>query len=146
MTINTIGPFVAITTIISIWFGHVMVRKLEARLLNLIPAILMCILLGLVFIFGSLLLENNSISAISGIIGITFLWDAFEFKRQQKRVKTGHAPANLKNPRHKQILAQFPSATTIDLLDRKPRGAPYSQLEIESVLNRSDSQMEGSSK
>lgn len=135
MTINSIGLFVAITTIISIWFGHVMVRKLEARLSKITPAILMCILLGLVFIFGSLLLENNSISAISGIIGITFLWDAFEFKRQQKRVIKGHAPANPKNPRHLKILTEQASATTLDILDREPRGKPYSEAEIDTMLN-----------
>jgi hypothetical protein len=112
-----------------------MVRKLEARLSKIIPAILMCILLGLVFIYGSLLLENNTLSAVSGIIGITFLWDALEFKRQQKRVKTGHAPANPKNPRHLKILTEHASATTLDLLDREPRGKAYSQDEIDAILN-----------
>lgn len=135
MTINSIGPFVAITTIISIWFGHVMVRKLEARLSKIIPAILMCILLGLVFIFGSLLLENNALSAISGIIGITFLWDALEFKRQERRVMVGHAPANPKNPRHLRILAEYKTATTLDYLDREPRGQFYSQAELNAMLN-----------
>lgn len=112
-----------------------MVRKLEARLSKIIPAILMCILLGLVFIFGSLLLENNPISAISGIIGITFLWDALEFKRQERRVIDGHAPANLKNPRHLSIFAECTTATTLDLLDREPRGKPYSQAELNAMLN-----------
>jgi hypothetical protein len=112
-----------------------MVRKLEARLSKILPAILMCIWLGLVFIFGSLLLENNSISAISGIIGITFLWDALEFKRQERRVIGGHAPANPKNPRHLKILTEHASATTLDFLDREPRGKAYSQLEIDAILN-----------
>jgi hypothetical protein len=144
MTINTIGLFVAITTIITIWFGHVMVRKLEARLSKIIPAILICILLGLVFIFGSLLLENNSISAISGIIGITFLWDALEIKRQQKRVKMGHAPANPKNPRHFKILSKSSTATPVDILVREPRGKPYSQVELTAML-REESKIEANS-
>lgn len=132
---NSIGVLAALTTILSIWFGHVMVRKLDARLSKVIPAILMCIMLGLVFIFSSLLLENNSISAIFGIIGITFLWDAFEFKRQQKRVIKGHAPANPKNTRHLRILAEYKTATTLDLLDREPRGQFYSQGELNAILN-----------
>ena len=132
---NSIGVLAALTTILSIWFGHVMVRKLDARLSKVIPAILMSIMLGLVFIFSSLLLENNSISAIFGIIGITFLWDAFEFKRQQKRVIKGHAPANPKNTRHLRILAEYKTATTLDLLDREPRGQFYSQGELNAILN-----------
>lgn len=132
---NSIGVLAALTTILSIWFGHVMVRKLDARLSKVIPAILMCIMLGLVFIFSSFFLENNSISAIFGIIGITFLWDAFEFKRQQKRVIKGHAPANPKNTRHLRILAEYKTATTLDLLDREPRGQFYSQGELNAILN-----------
>ena len=132
---NSIGVLAALTTILSIWFGHVMVRKLDARLSKVIPAILMCIMLGLVFIFSSLLLENNSISAIFGIIGITFLWDAFEFKRQQKRVIKGHAPANPKNTRHLRILAEYKTATILDLLNREPRGQFYSQGELNAILN-----------
>lgn len=132
---NSIGVLAALTTILSIWFGHVMVRKLDARLSKVIPAILMSIMLGLVFIFSSFFLENNSISAIFGIIGITFLWDAFEFKRQQKRVIKGHAPANPKNTRHLRILAEYKTATTLDLLDREPRGQFYSQGELNAILN-----------
>lgn len=132
---NSIGVLAALTTILSIWFGHVMVRKLDARLSKVIPAILMCIMLGLVFIFSSFFLENNSISAIFGIIGITFLWDAFEFNRQQKRVIKGHAPANPKNTRHLRILAEYKTATTLDLLDREPRGQFYSQGELNAILN-----------
>ena len=122
VTLNTIGVISAITTLLTIWFGHVMVRNLEVKLTRIVPAMFVCILLGFIFIFGALLSNQNWLSASSGILGITFLWDALEFKRQEKRVKVGHAPANLANPRHLMILAQYPTATTFDLLDREPRG------------------------
>jgi len=124
-----------LTTILSIWFGHVMVRNLEFKLPKIQPAVLLCILLGMMFLLGALLLENNTLSAISAIIGITFQWDALEFKRQQKRVIIGHAPANPKNSRHLRILAEKSTATTLDLLDREPRGKAYSQVEIIAILN-----------
>jgi hypothetical protein len=57
-----------------------------------------------------------------GIFGITLLWDALEFTRQQKRIIKGHAPANPNNPRHAKILAEYKSATTHDLLNRDPIG------------------------
>lgn len=132
---NSIGLLAAITTILSIWFGHVMVRNLEFKIQKILPAVLLCILLGMLFLLGALLLENNTLSAVSGIIGITFLWDALEFKRQQKRVIIGHAPANPKNPRHLQILTEKSIATTLDILDREPRGEPYTDVEMTALLN-----------
>lgn len=146
MTINTIGALAAITTIISIWFGHVMVRRLEARLVSVGSVIVVCILLGLFFLAGAILIDSNQNSAILGIIGITFLWDALEFKRQQKRVKIGHAPANPENPRHARVLTQYTTATTIDILDREPKGGPYSQVEIESILQGAGVRMENQTK
>ena len=142
MTINTIGMLTAITTIISIWFGHVMVRRLEARLVRVGLAIAVCLFLGLFYLAGAILVGSNQRSAILGILGITFLWDGLEFKRQEKRVKIGHAPANPDNPRHARLLAQYPSATTIDILDREPGGGLYSQAEIESILQGIDVRME----
>lgn len=132
---NSIGVIAGLTTILSIWFGHVMVRNLEFKLPKIQPAVLLCILLGMMFLLGALLLENNTLSAISAIIGITFQWDALEFKRQQKRVIIGHAPANPKNSRHLRILAEKSTATTLELLDREPRGKAYSQVEIIAILN-----------
>jgi hypothetical protein len=133
--INPIGIITAITTLLSIWFGHVMVRKLESRLERIVPAVILCILLGLLFEICALLVDSNRFSAIFGILGITFLWDALEFYRQQKRVIKGHAPANPNNPRHKHFLSQYPSATNVNLTDREPRGYPYTDEEINSILN-----------
>lgn len=135
MNINPIGLVAAITTVLTIGFGHVMVRKWEARLENLTMVVLVCVIFGIGFGIGSLYLESNGISSIFGILSITFLWDALEFYRQQKRVIKGHAPANPDNPRHLKFLSQYPSATIVNLTDREPRGVPYSDEEINNILN-----------
>jgi hypothetical protein len=140
--INHIGIITAVTTFLTIWFGHVMVRKLESRLKRIAPAVIICILLGLLFEICAFMMESNTVSAIFGIVGFTFLWDALEFFRQEKRIKVGHAPANPKNPRHASILAQYSSATPVDLLNRKPRGKAYSEEEITNLLH-SKSEIKG---
>jgi hypothetical protein len=134
MIINSIGLLTAITTILTIAFGHIMVRELEYRIHTIKPAITICIFLGIGLEIGALLSDSRTASAILGIIGITFLWDGLEFYRQQKRVIKGHAPANPDNPRHQRILSQYPIATTVNILDRDPRGYPYSEDEIQNIL------------
>lgn len=134
MILNPIGAYAAITTIISIWFGHVMVRTLEAKLTKLKPVIIICVILGVVMEFGSMIMVERSLSSILGILSITFFWDTLEIFRQERRVQKGYAPANPYNPRHAAILANFPSATTVNLTARNPRGYPYSDEEIEMLL------------
>jgi len=73
------------------------------------------------------------VSAVCGILGITLLWDSLEFYRQQNRIRGGHAPANPHNPRHAHILATHPTATTVDWLERNPRGIPYSSEELREI-------------
>lgn len=134
MIINSIGLLAALTTILTIAFGHIMVRELEYRIFNIKPAITISIFLGIGFEFSALLADSRTTSAIFGIIGITFLWDGLEFYRQQKRVIKGHAPANPNNPRHQRILSQYPTATTVNILERTPRGYPYTEDEIHGIL------------
>jgi hypothetical protein len=86
------------------------------------PPILISVFLGLALEIYSLITVNRLLSVASGILGVTVLWDALEFVRQERRVKKGHAPANLSNPRHARILADYPEATTLDLLKRAPVG------------------------
>ncbi len=81
------------------------------------------ILLGLALLILSGASWNPPYSAALGILGITCLWDALEFVRQQKRVRKGHAPANPANLRHARFLSENPSATREDLLKREP--SPY---------------------
>lgn len=124
MQINTLGLVAALTAFLSIWAGHVAVRKIEFISPTIWLPTIIFIALGIGVEYLSLATRNTQHAAIFGIIGITLLWDALEFTRQQKRIRKGHAPANSNNPRHARILAEPNShATTNDLLKREPRNA-----------------------
>ena len=119
---NLIGLTAALTAFFSIWFGHVAIRKIEFISPTIwIPTTIFGAV-GLSVEFLSLAMVNRLSSVVFGILGITLLFDAFEFSRQQNRIRKGHAPANPKNPRHDKILVQHASATTLDLLKRDPVG------------------------
>ncbi len=119
---NLIGLEAAAATFFSIWFGHVAVRKIEFISSTIrLPAGLFAAA-GLVCEWFSLSSSDLSTSAVFGILGITLLWDALEFARQQARVRQGHAPANPLNPRHARILREYPTATILNLLGRDPLG------------------------
>ncbi len=129
MTINLLGPVAALTAFLSIWFGHVAVRKIEFNSRTIwLPAAAFAIV-GIIFEWFSLFTSNFLLSTASGILGITLLFNAFEFVRQQKRIIKGHAPANPDNPRHAKILRECASATTLDLLKREPTGMPSGVME-----------------
>ena len=133
MEINIIGFAAALATFLGVWLGHVAVRKIERETVNLwIPASI-ALTLGLGFQVASFFVSSLHLSAMCGILGVTLLWDSFEFYRQQKRIKHGHAPANPKNPRHAKIMAEYPDATIVDWLDRNPRGMAYSPAELASM-------------
>ncbi len=126
MDFNLTGLAAALATFLGIWWGHVAVRVLEARQADIRPAMIIAVLLGMGMWTGALLTDWMPLSAALGIFGVTLLWDGYEFHRQEKRIKIGHAPANPDNPRHARILAEYPSATTLELLNRDPVGRPVS--------------------
>ena len=138
MQINWLGPASAVATFLGVWIGHVSVRRIERDVTRIwIPATLAC-LSGVGLELASLWTDNLILSAVCGILGMTLLWDALELAvRQPKRVMHGHAPANPNNPRHAQILVAHPEAKTTDLLDRDPRGFPYSSDELPAIKERS---------
>ena len=133
MNINPIGFVAAFATFLGVWMGHVTVRKVERETVRLWIPICAALLFGTGFGVFSFLTPSLILSAASGILAVTFLWDALEFLRQQNRIKHGHAPANPNNPRHAKILAEYPEATTFDWLDRDPRGSRYSSVELASM-------------
>ena len=95
-------------------------------------------ILGLGLLLASFFTPNLILSTICGILAVTLFWDALEFGiRQPNRIKHGHAPANPNNPRHEKILRRYPNATTIDWLDRDPRGKPFSADELSSLKENS---------
>lgn len=122
MEINTLGLVAAVTAFLTIWAGHVAVRKIEFTSPTIwLPTIIFTVL-GIMAEVFSLSTVNRPLSTVLGILGITLLFDAFEFTRQQNRIRKGHAPANPNNPRHARFLAEIGShATTVDLLKREPR-------------------------
>ena len=133
MQLNYLGLVSALAAFLSIWWGHVAVRKIESLAVRLWPPMLVCIVLGITAEAIAAITKNAYLSAAFGIGGVVFLWDAYEFYRQAKRVKRGHAPANPDNPRHARILANCPTASVIDWLDREPRGRPYSSEELAEI-------------
>jgi apolipoprotein N-acyltransferase len=123
------GFWMALATFLGIWWGHVGVRWLEARIVRIGPAIAVLTLLGLALNIYSLFANSLTLSGVASIVGITLLWDAFEVHRQAQRVEHGHAPANPDNPRHAAILATSKHATTEDLLDREPQALPQTTVQ-----------------
>ena len=134
MEINTLGLTAAVTAFVSIWLGHVAVRKIEAASPTIWLPTAIFIALGIGVEYLSLVLRNTHHVTSLGILGITLLWDAFEIYRQHNRVKHGHAPANPNNPRHAKILAEYSTATTLDLLKRDPVGRQVSPEEAPKLI------------
>jgi hypothetical protein len=124
MTLNWLGLTVGAAAFLSIWFGHIGVRKIEAASPSLWLPAGAALVLGLALEAGALLATNRTVSGTLGIVGVTLLWDALEFWRQERRVAHGHAPANPLNPRHARLLAESRLATTTDWLKREPLGHP----------------------
>jgi len=130
MEFNPTGLIAALTAFFSIWAGHVGVRWIEARSTRLWIPVTVAVFAGAAALLLAVHISTRSAAAAAGIAGTVFLWDAFELYRQEGRVRRGRAPANPGNPRHARFLAEGPHATTIDWLDRAPRGRPYSRAEL----------------
>lgn len=96
MNLQWAGLVLAVLTFGTIGLGHVAVRKLNYRF-GTKPAPFFLVL-GLAFLGLSLLVASNLASAALGIVGMTTLWDAVEFLRQEARIRRGHAPMNPDRP------------------------------------------------
>ncbi|HET7378216.1 MAG TPA: DUF4491 family protein [Anaerolineae bacterium] len=121
MILNWTGFTAACATFFAVWLGHVTVRKVEYRAPDIRQPMIIAALIGLALEVAALSSNNLYLSGACGIVGMTALFDALEFRRQSRRVLKGHAPANPNNPRHAKFLAEG-HATTIDLLKREPVG------------------------
>ncbi|ABY35687.1 MAG TPA: DUF4491 domain-containing protein [Chloroflexus aurantiacus] len=117
--LQTSGLWLAIATFLSIWWGHVGVRWLEAKCADIRPPMVVLIIAGLLLNLVALFSANVTIGGVCSVVGISLWWDAFELVRQDRRVRHGHAPANPHNPRHARYLAEG-RATIHDPLDREP--------------------------
>lgn len=134
---NFIGAIAALATFFSVWFGHVAVRKIEFISRTIwIPTTIFAAL-GILTEYIALITDNRFLNTAFGILGITLLFDALEFTRQQNRIKKGHAPANPSNPRHARILADSNfHATTLDLLKREPIGKPVNAGQADKLITK----------
>jgi hypothetical protein len=113
--------------------------RLEYSAPDLRVPVIAALIIGLLLEIGALASDSLYLSAACGIIGMTALFDAVEFRRQFKRVKKGHAPANPDNPRHARLLADDGAdgaATTIDWLKREPAGHVVDRQEALTLLTR----------
>jgi hypothetical protein len=128
--INFIGLTAALAVFLGIWLGHISVRRIERISRKLWPPMLTALVFGFSLEAWSLTTQSRLLSTAVGILGITLLWDALEFVRQEKRIQRGHAPANPNNSRHVLIMAEYPDATTHNLLARNPIGRPVPSDEI----------------
>ena len=123
MSLQFAGLLMALATFLSIWWGHVGVRWLEAHSVNIWPPTIALIMAGVALNVFSVFAPNLVVSGISSIIGITLMWDGWEMIRQTQRIRKMHAPVNVNNARHAALLAAG-KATTTDLLKREPQGYP----------------------
>ena len=124
---NPLGPLAAATAFLSIWLGHVSVRRIEAASPRLWVPTAMLIAAGGLLEWIAAASDSMLASTAAGIVGVTFLWDSVELWRQQDRIRRGHAPANPANPRHRGMLEEWGSrATTVDVLRRDPLGRAVS--------------------
>ena len=133
--LNSLGLVAASTAFLSIWVGHISVRKIEAHIVQLWKPVSVAIFLGLALEYAALVIPDRALSVVCGILGITLLWDAFEIKRQARRVYQGHTPANPHNQRHNAWLADACSgATILDILNRAPVGRLVGAEEAASLV------------
>lgn len=96
--LQTSGLWLALATFLSIWWGHVGVRWLEAKSADIRPPMVALIIAGLILNLAALFAPNVTIGGVCSVVGIALWWDAFELVRQDRRVRHGHAPANPNNP------------------------------------------------
>lgn len=133
MTLNWIGFVAALATFTGIWWGHVGVRKIDFISPTVWLPTVLALALGLALEYLAYRTTSTALAVALGILGMTVLWDAFEFTRQHRRVGHGHAPANRGNPRHARLLAEG-KATTVDLLKRYPVGRLVSAEEAPALV------------
>lgn len=96
MTLQWGGAVLAVITVLTISLGHVFVRRANYHY-GTKPGPFVLVF-GVMFLAISLLVSDQLLSAVFGIIGVTTVWDGIEFYRQEKRIRRGHAPENPARP------------------------------------------------
>jgi Domain of unknown function (DUF4491) len=128
------GVWIGLVTFVSIWWGHVGVRWIEAHSRRIWPPLVALLLAALGLNLYALFAPNLAIGGACSVVGFTVFWDAVEVYRQQWRVIHGHAPANPRNSRHVAYLAAGLGRAD-DPLKREPQGVPVDALHTAQLCN-----------
>lgn len=91
---NFIGLIIAIVTFLTIGVFHPIVIKAEYYFGT--KCWWYFLFAGIIFICGSLFVENQTVSTILGVIGCSCLWSILEIFEQRQRVLKGWFPMNPK--------------------------------------------------
>ncbi len=89
---NTFGILVGIVTLLIIGLGFPLVIRGERYFGYLCWPYMMGI--GILIIAASLLIQNNWLCVIIGVVGATFVWGSTELKEQAVRAELGWFPLN----------------------------------------------------
>ncbi len=93
-SVNVSGIIIGLSSFVIIGIFHPIVIKCEyyfsAKVwpIFLVSGILCCAL--------SLMIENDTLSGITGVLGFCLLWSIHELRKQEERVKKGWFPRNPK--------------------------------------------------
>jgi hypothetical protein len=98
------GVVAALAVFGGVWAGHVGVRAVEFRSLRLGPAMAILAAAGLALEVLASFSGSGLLAVAEGIVGMTLFFDAFELRRQFRRVREGRARANPRNPRHRPYI------------------------------------------
>ena len=97
------GIIIAVLTFLAIGVFHPIVIKCEYYFTCKVwPIFLIC---GILFVAGSLFIENTVLSSALGVIGCSCLWSIKELFEQRERVRRGWFP---ENPKRKNIKSADP--------------------------------------
>lgn len=91
---NFIGLIIAVVTFFVIGLFHPIVIKGEYYFG--VKCWWVFLLAGVLFIAGSLMVENQIVSTILGVVGCSCLWSILEIFEQRERVRKGWFPMNPK--------------------------------------------------
>ena len=100
VTVEYTGILIGLSSFLVIGLFHPIVIKTEYYWTKRCWPLFL--LIGVLFLVGSLFLEHFVLSAVAGVIGFSCLWSIRELFEQEERVKKGWFPANPKHSDHNE--------------------------------------------
>ena len=94
---NLSGIIIGVSSFIIIGIFHPIVIKCEYYFSAKVWPVFL--VLGLIFCGLSLMISNDVISGVAGVLGFCLLWSIHELKKQEERVKKGWFPKKPKRLR-----------------------------------------------